>query len=420
MGVWADERKQGTDELLLTLPASDLDVVVGKYLATVGVYSVSLLLSLSHVLVLVWLGSPDPGLMFANYRRLLAGGHRANRRRHAGVAVDGECDGRVRPRSRGLLDPDAHRRRQPTCSPNALGGWVAPLGVNFHFLDFASGVISLSGLLYFLSLAGFFLYLNVLLISRRHWPRLAPGAPYAAHVAGRAAATLVALVAANVLVSRVPLRLDATAERLHSLSAETRQLLGDLSPDRPVFIQAFVSPDVPQLYVQARENLLSVLREIDSRAESKVQVLITETAPYSAEARTARERYGITPVAVRDANDPQAGADGIFLAVALTSGAEEQVIPFIDRGLSPEYEIARAMRVVARTERKRVGVVTTDAKLLGGTRPGHGTAHQAVDHRRRTGQAIQCRRAVAVAADHRKSRRAARRTPFDAAPVRNG
>ena len=75
---------------------------------------------------------------------------------------------------------------------------------------------------------------------------------------------------------------------------------------------------------------------------------------------------------VRDANDPQSGADGIFLAVALTSGAEEQVIPFIDRGLSPEYEIARAMRVVARTERKRVGVVTTDAKLLGGLDPDTG------------------------------------------------
>ena len=44
----------------------------------------------------------------------------------------------------------------------------------------------------------------------------------------------------------------------------------------------------------------------------------------------------------------------------------------MDRGLSPEYEITRAIRVVARTSRKKVGVVTTDAKLLGGIDPDTG------------------------------------------------
>src|SRR5262245_25793946 len=240
MGVWADERKQGTDELLLTLPASDLDVVAGKYLATVGVYSASLLLSLSHILVLVWLGSPDPGLMFANYLgywlvgiALIAVGMLASLLT-ANVTIAFVLGAVIC--SIPVLIPTA-----AGLFSERLGRWSAPLGVNFHFLDFAGGVISLSGLLYFLSLAAFFIYLNVMLISRRHWPRLASGTPYSVHVAGRSAATLVALVAANVLVSRVGVRLDATAERLHSLSAETRQLLRDLSPDRPVFIQAFVS-----------------------------------------------------------------------------------------------------------------------------------------------------------------------------------
>ena len=365
MGVWADERKQGTDELLLTLPASDFDIVLGKFLGVVGVYSISLVLSFSHVLVLVWLGHPDPGVLAANYLgywllgvSLIPVGMLASLlTSNVTVAfILGAVFCSVPITIAAAADLFADK----------IGKWVAPLGVNVHFFEFAGGVIPLSGLLYFASVTGFFLYLNVLLVSRRHWPRRTAGGPIGMHYAARAIASLVTLVALNVLVSRLSVRVDASAEGLHSLSEATRRLLDELPANQPIFIQAFVSPDVPELFVQTRENLLDVLQEVDSRAHGKVQVLISETTPYSREARTARERFGITPTVVTDVDDPQAATEGVFLAVAVDGGAEEQVIPFMDRGLSPEYEIARAIRVVARASRKRVGIVTTDAQLLGG------------------------------------------------------
>ena len=366
MGVWSEERKQGTDELLLTLPATDLEVVLGKYAAALGIYTVSLGLSLSYVLVLFYLGSPDLGLMLSNYAgywfagaALIAVGMLASLlTRNATVAfiagallctvlvTGGEAVGAVMP---------------------ALERPAATLGVFFHFDDFAKGILSLTAILYFGAIAAFFLHLNVLVLSRRHWAPVAGGYPLWLHHAVRAVAVAVALVSAGVIVGRASVRLDVTAEQLHSLSAETRALLDELPADRPVFIQAYISPSAPEPFVQTRSNIISILEEIDAIAGPRVEVLIHDTEPFTDAAREARETFGILPRPIRNVSSARSEVEELFLGLAFTCGAEEQVIGFFDVGLPAEYEIMRSIRVVARTERKRVGVVATMANLFGGT-----------------------------------------------------
>lgn len=365
MGVWADERKQGTEELLFTLPATDFEIVLGKYLSTVGVYTGAVLLSLTHLIVLFWLGKPDVGLMLANYigywfvgAMFIAVGMFASRlTANATVSfILGAlfCAFFVyAERIFGIFGETAQD----------LGSHVAAFT---SFDEFAHGVFSLPAIIYFVGIAAVMLYLNVILVGRRHWPVTADSRRLGLHFAARALAIVVAMIALQVLVARAGARADMTAERLHTLSKQSKMLIKEIPADRPVFIQAYISKDVPRDYVQTRENVLAFLREFDAAGGNHVHLIVKETEPYSQEARDAREKFGIQPVDVPETSGSTAGVKKVFLGVAFTCGGEENVIPFFDKGLPAEYEIARSIRVVARTQRKRIGLVTTQVRLMGG------------------------------------------------------
>ncbi len=67
MGLWADERKTGTIELLLTLPIRLADAVVGKYLAAWALAGIALALTFPIWITVNYLGEPDNGIIFAAY-----------------------------------------------------------------------------------------------------------------------------------------------------------------------------------------------------------------------------------------------------------------------------------------------------------------------------------------------------------------
>jgi len=365
MSSWADERRQGTDELLFTLPAHDLDVVLGKYLAALGIYSVALVFSLSHVIILRLMAVPDYGVLFANYLGywlmgvlLIAIGMVASLlSSNVTVAfILGALFCAVPIFLDKIAEPlSATWRRQ-------IEGWSIPA----QFQDFGTGVIPLSGLCYFLGLAAAMLYLNMLLLGRRHWAGGEDSPNHWLHSVVRLVAVVLALASLTVMIDQLGARADASAEQLHTLSRESLDLVKNISAERPVLIQAYYSPEVPRDYVEVKADLLGLLKEYEARSGGKIRLNLVPTELFSDKARDAEKRFGIEPRRVFSLDQGKQMSNEVFLGVAFTSGVEEVVVPFFDRGLPVEYELTRSIRVVSRSNRKKVGILSTDAKLMGG------------------------------------------------------
>lgn len=366
MSVWAEERRQGTDELLLTIPAGDFDIVLGKYLAALAIYSVALVFSLvcNHEVLRI-LGNPDVGLFLSTYVgywlvgvAMLAVGMVASfltSNLTVGFILGAVFNTPFVAAMWGdaFLNPNIAR---------AVKAW----SIGERFADFGRGIISLSGIAYFAMIVVVMLYLCMVLIGRRHWARGRGWGIMVAHYAVRTVAVLVLAATATALFQRVDLRADVTEEKLSSLSPSTVELLGDLKLERPVRVDAFISPEVPKSYVQARADLLNMLHELRARGGNRVEVRIHDTEQFSENAVLAEKRYGITAQRVFSSERGTLDDEEIFMGVAFSSGLEKVILPFIDRGIPVEYELVRSLCTVTDQKRRKIGVLRTDAQLYGG------------------------------------------------------
>ena len=71
MRLFAEEKKTGTIELLLTFPVNDLDVVLGKYFACLAVQLIMILMTVTYPVLIVVLGEPEPMPILTGYLGLI-------------------------------------------------------------------------------------------------------------------------------------------------------------------------------------------------------------------------------------------------------------------------------------------------------------------------------------------------------------
>ncbi len=377
MSIWAEEKRQGTDELLLTLPADDFDIVAGKYLAAGSIYTCSLLFSqLSTFIVLAFLtdGSVDVGLFFANYLGYWFIGM-------AMIAVGMVASFLSNNLTVGFIlgalfnAPLAFASMSDVIAPNRVASrMIKNFSVVERFDDFGRGVISLSSFVYFVLLAVFGLYICMVLIGRRHWSGGKEGNKMFLHYFFRVLLLLVIAIGASRFFRNNDLvRRDFTDGKVSSLSDTTRAMISALKPEQPIVVDAFLSADVPEIYAKTKYELITMLKEFEAvakRSKVPLEVRINDNLEsISSEAQLAEEQYGITANQIRVRERGAMSDQNVILGVAFRSGLEKVVVPFFGSGVPVEYELIRSLNTVSRPARKKLGILRTDAQLTGGFSP---------------------------------------------------
>ncbi len=178
-----------------------------------------------------------------------------------------------------------------------------------------------------------------------------------------ALATMV--VSGTYMAHQARSRADVSAEGLSRLTPETLGLIQSITEERPVVVHAYISAEVPRDYVEVRSRLVNILREMEASGGPGLTVRIVEPKEYSTAAEEALDKYGIFPRELASRKGGRMDLSSTFLGLAFVSGPREEVVPFLSRGLSVEYEIARALRVVTQDSKKVVGILRTDAPIMG-------------------------------------------------------
>ncbi len=371
MGIWSEERRGKTDELLLTLPARDSDIVIGKFIAASLIFTVSLLFSqLSNFLVLAllakepntWVVDLDTGLLATNYFGYWLIGLTMIA---IGMVASFLTSNMTIAFVFGLafnIPLVAAKSADLFASTSGFAQLISKWGIHAQFDEFQRGILSLSSMMYFAMIICISLYFCMILIGKRHWSGGRDGDRLWIHFLVRICALIVIVFSLTIVFDSHDLvRYDTTQGKISSLSDDTRELIDSLAPEHPVYVEAFISNQVPEQYIKTRYDLVSLLKEFGTHQDIHL-TLHENLESYDEVVANAEDNHGIPLVTVsgEDATQP------IIMGAVFRSGLQKVVVPFFDYGIPVEYELARSISTVAKGTRKTIGVIDSDANIMGG------------------------------------------------------
>ncbi|HUY83544.1 MAG TPA: Gldg family protein [Steroidobacteraceae bacterium] len=357
MRSWAEERRAGTIELLLTTPTGLTEHVLGKFLGIMGLVLIALALTLPLPITVSFMGSLDWGPVIGGYVAaiVLAAAYAS-----IGLWVSARTDNQVV----GLIVTAAIAGAFyliGSAEITSLVGYRAGdllrlLGAGSRFASITRGVLDIRDLYYYLSITVVFLALNRLGLERLRW---ANNPPQSAHRRWFWATLLLAAnaLAANLWLQQITwARVDLTRDHLYTLSPATKSTLAQLR--EPLLIRGYFSAETHPLLAPLVPQLRNLLEEYAVAGGSKVHVEFVDPQHHPKLAAAAGNRYGIRPTPFQVASKYRTSIVNSYFDILIKYGDQFQVLNFRDlidvkqrsetnlrvELKNPEYAITSAIR----------------------------------------------------------------------------
>jgi len=353
MRTFSQEQKNKTQELLFAHPITELEIVLGKFLAALSFYLVFLGLTLGIVIVLFMFSTPDPGIIIAQYLgAIFIGG--------AFLAIGIAAATYTTSQVASFLLASAISFAFILIGfdvillalPHFIAQFVTELAILPHVNNLSRGLLDLRDVLYFFTIIAVFLLLAVNKLSQR---KLVED-KNAKQKLNIALGLLIGIaVVLNIFMVEYPLRLDITFNRLFTLSNGTKKTLESL-PDI-VTINVFTSANLPgpeQVKVRQIKDLLS-----DYKRYGKSKLIIKYLDPDTdTDAMALANQSGVEKVQFRTlANNSFAAVAG-YEGISINFSDKKEVIPFVQKVDDLEYQLTRKIYKLVNPEKIKLGIFT--------------------------------------------------------------
>lgn len=375
MRMFADEKRVGTMEFLLTKPLTELQIFTAKFLAALTLVLFSLLPTLIYYFSIYQLGEPvgniDSGATAGSYIGLfLLGAAYISIGLFSSSLTDNPIISFI---LAALISFIFFFGFDAIAELDIFGGLdllIYSLGINEHYLSISRGVVDSRDILYFLGLIVVFASMSRLIMQSRKWDKKSRMTDFT-----QFGLILALAVMLNVVGAFKFARIDLTAEGRYSLNDVTLNLLDEI--EDPMLFKVYLEGEFPSDLQRLQKETRQILEEFRAyNSNIQFEFIDPNEGEDSKEVKQVLQSRGLSPTIVEQDNEGGTVRMEIYPGLLASYGDKEVPINLLESrvGTSPaaqvnasvqelEYNLASGLRTMLTTNRPLVGFLQGHGEL---------------------------------------------------------